>query len=72
MQQTNGIITLSIVVPVYSGEKYLADLVAEIADLKDRWERAAVDLLITEAIFVSDAPVDKSAERVAHLAQSNP
>jgi glycosyltransferase involved in cell wall biosynthesis len=72
MQQTNGIITLSIVVPVYSGEKYLAELVAEIADLKNRWERAAVDLLITEAIFVLDAPVDKSAERLVDLAQSYP
>lgn len=42
MQQSNDIVTLSIVVPVYSGEKYLADLVAEIADLKRRWDYAAI------------------------------
>ena len=71
MEQTNEIITLSIVVPVYSGEKYLADLVAEIAELKNRWELAAVGLLIIEAIFVLDAPMDKSAERLGSLAESH-
>jgi glycosyltransferase involved in cell wall biosynthesis len=72
MQHNNEIVTLSIVVPVYSGEKYLADLVAEIAGLKSRWESAGVDLLITEAIFVLDAPVDGSAECLANLAQIHP
>lgn len=72
MQQSSDIVTLSIVVPVYSGEKYLANLVAEIAELKNRWERAAIDLLITEAIFVLDAPVDDSAERLASLTQTHP
>jgi undecaprenyl-phosphate 4-deoxy-4-formamido-L-arabinose transferase len=72
MQNNNEIVTLSIVVPVYSGEKYLADLVAEIAGLKSRWESAGVDLLITEAIFVLDAPVDGSAECLANLAQIHP
>ena len=72
MQQNKDIVTLSIVVPVYSGEKYLADLVAEIVELKSRWERAAIDLLITEAIFVLDAPVDESGVRLANLAQTHP
>jgi glycosyltransferase involved in cell wall biosynthesis len=71
MQQSSEIVTLSIVVPVYAGEQYLAGLVTEIAELKNRWERIAIDLLITEAIFVLDAPVDESAKYLADLAQAN-
>ena len=60
MPEASGLLTLSIVVPVYNGESYLADLVSQIAALKKRWEDAGVDLLVAEAIFVLDAPTDQS------------
>jgi hypothetical protein len=57
MHQASESITLSIVVPVYSGELYLSDLVMEILEIKNRWECAAIDVVITEAIFVLDRNV---------------
>lgn len=68
MEKSSELITLSLVVPVYSGEKYLAELVAEIADLKNRWESASLDLYLNEAIFVLDAPVDQSGKLLSTLA----
>lgn len=61
------LVTLSLVVPVYSGEKFLAQLVTEIATLRNRWETMGSELLITEAIFVMDEPVDES-RRVLEIA----
>lgn len=68
MEQNSDTITLSIVVPVYSGEQYLANLVAEIEKLRIEWSEATLDLLITEVIFVLDAPVDNSQELLKNLA----
>lgn len=72
MQQLSDVaaistVTISIVVPVYSGDEYLADLVTQIKKLRNRWQEAKVDLLISEAIFVLDAPVDSSRELLLSL-----
>jgi len=61
-------ITFSIVVPVYSGDEYLSDLVTEIAELRDRWQLTGLDFHISEAIFVLDEPVDSSRELLHSLA----
>ena len=58
MQQLSDTVTISIIVPVYSGDEYLAGLVMQIERLRDRWQNANLDLLIGEPIFILDAPVD--------------
>jgi glycosyltransferase involved in cell wall biosynthesis len=74
MQQqsdTTTTITFSIVVPVYSGEEYLSDLVTQIEILRNRWQEAGLDFLISEAIFVLDSPVDNSRELLKGLAANH-
>lgn len=65
---TISTITISIVVPVYSGDEYLAGLVTQIENLRSRWQEVGLDLLISEVIFVLDAPVDNSPELLRNLA----
>lgn len=72
MQPNGQSITLSLVVPVYSGAPYLPALVEEIAALRRRWEAAGVRILISEALFALDAPVDDSARVLAGLADQYP
>jgi glycosyltransferase involved in cell wall biosynthesis len=61
-------VIISIVVPVYSGANFLEELVSEIEKLRDRWREANIDLLIGEAVFVLDSPVDNSAKVIQELA----
>jgi glycosyltransferase involved in cell wall biosynthesis len=68
----NDEVTLAIVVPVYSGSRYLADLVSEIEKLRNRWSRAELGLVLSEVIFTLDAPVDDSAEQLGRLAAERP
>lgn len=68
MHQDSGVITISIVVPVYNGDRFIAELVGLFEELRKRWEASGLDLLIAEAIFVLDAPVDASAEVLQKLA----
>ncbi len=67
MTQDSGAITISIVIPAYKGDRFIAELVTQIEKLRKRWEALGLDLLITEAIFVLDAPVDASAEVLRKL-----
>jgi glycosyltransferase involved in cell wall biosynthesis len=60
-------ITLSVVVPVYRGEAFLAELVDHLQTLKSRWESAAISLHFTEAVFVLDAPADQSNQIISEL-----
>jgi glycosyltransferase involved in cell wall biosynthesis len=68
---TISTITFSIVVPVYSGDEYLSGLVTQIEKLRNHWKDAGLDLLISEAIFVLDAPVDNSRGLLKNLAASH-
>lgn len=72
MTMTDGEITFSIVIPVYSGEKYLANLVAQIEALKCRWEQAGVALHISEVICVLDEPIDNSGDVLLQLKEDRP
>jgi glycosyltransferase involved in cell wall biosynthesis len=72
MLPTGQTVTMSLVVPVYSGAQYLSHLVEEIDALRKRWEAAGVRILITETLFALDAPVDDSARVLADLATQHP
>jgi glycosyltransferase involved in cell wall biosynthesis len=69
---TNSEVSLSVVVPVYSGREYLPSLVKEIEALKKRWSTAGLDLVLSEAIFALDAPVDNSRELLHQLSVDRP
>lgn len=71
MQQQHDAVTISIVVPVYSGGSFLEGLVARLNELRIRWEQMGLDLCITETIFVLDEPIDLSAEILTNLAGSH-
>ena len=71
MPEQSDTITISIVVPVYSGAPYLGKLVTTIADLRNRWEGLGLDMYITEAIFVLDEPIDQSAETLKKLSMTH-
>jgi glycosyltransferase involved in cell wall biosynthesis len=71
MQQLSNTVTISIVVPVFSGEDYLAELVAQIDKLRLRWQEAGLDLLISDAIFVLDEPADHSRPLLCNLAETH-
>ena len=53
-------VTLTIVVPVYAGEKYLDPLVKKIKDLKVNLKSNDAPIELIEAIFVLDGVIDNS------------
>lgn len=59
---------LSIVVPVYRGERYLGQLVAEIAALREALQGAGSPIEVDGAVFVDDAAVDGSGPLLDLLA----
>lgn len=63
---------VSIVVPVYSGESYLATLVEELARQRQEWRERNYPLDLCEAIFVEDEAVDGSAKVLCELAGRYP
>lgn len=52
---------ISIVVPVYSGEKYLEELAQEINRVREELESGEAPLEIFECIFVDDGSIDQSS-----------
>ena len=62
-------ITVSIVVPVYSGEDYLRELTAEVDRLRQRWIDSGPLLAMDELIFVDDSAIDRSAELLDQIAK---
>jgi len=61
-------ITVSVVVPVYSGADYLDALLAEIERVRTTWSDSGAPLRLVEAILVDDAAVDSSPEIADQLA----
>lgn len=53
-------VSVSTVTPVYSGAKYLEDLVDALGQVRDHWARSGSPLVLAEAIFVDDAAIDES------------
>jgi len=60
---------VSVVVPVYSGEEYLEELVATLADVREDWSRRHPEIELAEAILVNDSAIDASPEIAARLAE---
>jgi len=53
-------ISLSVVVPVYAGEKYLRDLVEKIAAVREKLVQSAFPIHLQEIVFVDDSAIDGS------------
>jgi len=61
-------ISISIIVPVYTGEKYLRALVDEIAEVRDTWSSDGTPFVLSEAVFVDDGAIDGSPEILEDIA----
>ncbi|MFC3173959.1 glycosyltransferase [Novosphingobium bradum] len=64
--------TISIVVPVYSGEDYLRRLVESTLEIKTNWENGALPVRIVEMILVDDDARDNSPAIIDALAREYP
>jgi undecaprenyl-phosphate 4-deoxy-4-formamido-L-arabinose transferase len=64
-------ITVSVVVPVYSGDRYLPALFEELRTLRDRWAIEKAPVSLVEIIFVDDAAVDTSPKIIDQLSQQH-
>jgi len=65
----NNIVSVSTITPVYAGEKYLEELVLELATLRKKWIEQSVPMRLTEAVFVNDDAVDDSLKVLNRLAE---
>lgn len=65
-------LTISVVIPVYSGEDYLESLVEQLNELKQRWVVLETHLVLTEAIFVLDEPRDGSKGKLREIVEHQP
>lgn len=63
---------LSTVTPVYRGEAYLTDLVAELERVRAQLEDASIPLRLAESVFVVDDASDRSESVLRELASSRP
>ncbi len=64
-------ISVSIVVPVYSGKDYLEELTSRILGVKANWEEKKLPLEIHELIFVDDDSKDGSKNILGNLASQS-
>ena len=65
-----SMIYISAVIPVYSGESYLRQLVSELDTIKEDWETNNLPIRLCEAIFVDDGSVDNSKAVLKDLAHT--
>ena len=65
-------VTLSVVVPVYAGSKFLEPLAEAVAQQREDWESADAPVHLCEFILVDDASRDGSAEVIDTLAEQYP
>lgn len=64
--------SVSVIIPVYCGEKYLRRLVEEIRLVRERWLESGAPLVLAEAIFVDDSALDGSPALIDALAAEHP
>jgi polyisoprenyl-phosphate glycosyltransferase len=65
-------VTLSVVVPVYSGEAYLTELITALGAVRDDWRARAAPMELSEIILVDDSAIDRSPALVDRLAADHP
>ena len=63
-------VSVSVVIPIYSGENYLATLIAELEKVRDKWAKDICPLSLLEVILVDDAAVDRSPEIADIIAET--
>jgi glycosyltransferase involved in cell wall biosynthesis len=63
--------SISVIVPVYSGEKYLKKLVEEVQSLRYAWESNEAPINLVELILVDDAAIDESPRLADSLANEH-
>lgn len=64
--------SLSLVVPVYAGEAYLAELAGAVERLRTSWAEGGAPVSLDELILVDDEAVDGSAALIDALARERP
>jgi len=62
-------LSISVVVPVYSGAEYLEELVVEISNVRNKLIEDCYPIKLIEAIFVNDSAIDNSGEVLEIIAQ---
>ena len=55
-------VSISVVIPLYSGADYLKTLIADLDKVRNGWNSAGCPISLTEVILVDDAAIDRSAE----------
>ena len=65
-------LSVSVVIPVYSGAVYLTELVDELNALREHWSGRNEGLSLTEAVFVDDGAIDQSSAILEDLASQKP
>ena len=65
-------VAVSLVVPVYAGEAYLAALVERVGRLRRDWAEADAPMALTELILVDDAARDGSGALIDALGRDHP
>jgi glycosyltransferase involved in cell wall biosynthesis len=69
MSDYRRMITISVVIPVYKGNDYLPDLLAQIAMVQQQMSLSRLPLQLAECICVGDEPVDDSVTTLQTLQQ---
>ncbi len=65
-------LTLSVIVPVYSGEKYIRRLVGEVEALRTKWQQSQAPIAVGEMILVDDSAIDTSPDIIDSIAAEKP
>ncbi len=69
-QDSSRMVTVSVIVPVYSGHSYLTELAKRLDQVRQDWDRRLSNRLqLAEAIFVDDGSTDGSAEVLTQLSE---
>lgn len=61
-------ISISVVIPVYSGENYLERLVGELVQLRSKWQEQKAPMSLAEVILVDDSAIDGSPALIDRFA----
>ncbi len=68
----SAMISVSVVVPVYSGAEYLTRLCDDVAKLREMWRRENAPVSLDELILVDDAAIDESPSVIDGMAANMP
>jgi len=64
-------LNLSVIVPVYSGENYLRNLLIEVEKIRDDWRKRDAPIQLSELIFIDDNATDNSPDLIDAIAAEN-